>query len=43
MKAVKTFLLILVAASFAGAADDCRLPPGWKPDGPSVPFTADHL
>ncbi len=43
MKAVKTFLLILVAASFAGAADDCRLASGWKPDGPSRTFTADDL
>ncbi len=43
MKAVKAFLLILLAASSAGAADDCRLVSGWKPDAPSRTFLADNL
>jgi hypothetical protein len=43
MKAVKALLLILLAASFAGAANECRLAPGWKPDAPSRTFNADNL
>lgn len=44
MRAVKAFLLILVASvSASAAASDCRLAPGWKPHAPSSTFTADNL
>ncbi len=39
----RTLLFILLAAAFAGAADDCRLVPGWKPSGPAQSFTAENL
>lgn len=43
MKAVKTFLLILIAATSARAAGDCVLAPGWKPDAPASTYTASNL
>ena len=45
MKAAKSLLLILVAASAASAAEvaDCRLVAGWEQNGASRTFQADNL
>ncbi len=43
MKVFQNLLVILIAASTAWAADDCRLAPGWKPDGPARTYTPDDL
>ncbi len=43
MKFFQTLLFVLVAASFAKGADDCRLAAGWQPDGPSRAYSPANL